>query len=163
MRRLLTVVLAAIALVLGLIAPASADSVTVQGQGNITKMSVNNGANKIVTKVEGLDEPCQAKSLWVTVSSKQTPQYRAEAGCYQGKWIKGLYLPKSGDWTSGGERVPCGGFALKCVTAGKLYKVVMPRSCVGKLPNKVRVAAEGIDFASAVPGSAGPTKLLARG
>jgi hypothetical protein len=162
MRRVLIVLFALTGLLLGLTGPASAESITVKGTGNITKMSVNNGDNKITVKVYGLDKPCEAKSLWVTVSSRETAKYRAEASCYQG-WHKGLYLYSSGDTTTGGKRVTCDGFVLKYVTDGKFYKIVMPRSCVGKLPNKIRVAAEGVDFDSAMPGFAGPTKLLARG
>ena len=162
MRRTLTVLLAMTGLLLGLTGPASAESVTVQGQGNITKMYVNNGDNKITVKVYGLDKPCMAKSLFVTVSSRQTAKYQAEAVCYQG-WHKGLWLYANGDTTTGGKKVTCDGFVFKYVTDGKFYKIVMPRSCVSKLPNKVRVAAEGVDFDSAIPGYAGPTRLLVRG
>jgi hypothetical protein len=163
MRRTLTVLLAMTGLLLGLTGPASAESVTVQGTGNITKMYVNNGDSKITVKVYGLKKPCEAQSLWVTVKSRETAQYRAEAGCYQGTWHKGLYLYANGDTTTGGTKKNCDGFVFKYVTDGKFYKVIMPRSCVGKLPNKVKVSSEGIDYGSATPGFAGPTKLLARG
>jgi hypothetical protein len=162
MRRALTVLLALTGLMLGLTGSASADSVTVKGTGNITKMYVNNDTGKITVKVYGLDKPCMAKSLWVTVSSRETAKYRAEAGCYGGTWAKGLYLYANGDTGSGGKKVTCAGFVFKYVTDGKFYKIVMPRTCVSKLPNKVKVTAEGVDYASAMPGYA-TTKLLPRG
>ena len=43
------------------------------------------------------------------------------------------------------------------------YKVVVPRKCMDEAPDKIKVRAEGDNYASPMPGEAGPTRALARG
>src|SRR4051812_48897221 len=111
MRRLLTVTTLVAAFVAALVAPASAESDTVNGSGDIKKMAAANKSSVVVAKVFGLDKPCEAQSLQVTISSKRAATWKAEAGCYQGTWLTGLYKSASGDDTDSKE-VNCPGFTM---------------------------------------------------
>jgi hypothetical protein len=162
MRRLATVVASIAALVAATAGPAAAQSVTVDGSGDITKMFASNGDKAAVAKVYGLDKPCDAQYLNVKVSSKREGYYQAEAGCYGTQWLKGLYYHSSAD-DQGPSKVSCDGFRFTYNADSHFYKVKMPRSCLDHAPNRVRFASEGHDYASAMPGEAGPTKLLDRG
>src|SRR3954468_6919951 len=97
MRRLLTVTTIVAAFVVALVAPASAESDTVNGTGDIKKMAAANKSSVVVAKVFGLDKPCEAQSLNVKISSRRDAIWNAEAGCYQGTWATGLYKSASSD------------------------------------------------------------------
>jgi hypothetical protein len=84
--------LAAAFLVLMLVVPAaSADSVTVNGSGDIDKMSVNNGKKALTVKLYGFDPPCEAHYFKIVVFWGGKPAYQASGGCYPGaQWITSL-------------------------------------------------------------------------
>src|SRR4051812_48631333 len=155
MRRLLTVTTIVAALVAAFVTSASAESDTVKGAGDIKKMAAANKPSVVVAKVFGLDKPCDAQSLTVKISSRRDATWSAEAGCYQGTWITGLYKSASGDG-SDAQEVDCPGFRMTYTARHHRYRVVVPRSCIKAAPDKVRVYAEGRNYTgSAVPGAAG--------
>ena len=162
MRRALSVLAGVTALLVGFAGQASAESATVSGTGDITKLVAKNGASTAVAKVFGLSKPCEAQYLHLTISSKRAGQYRAEGSCIQGSWYKGLYYHASAD-DQNPKKVTCGGFKFTYNADHHFYKVVMPRSCLSHAPNRIRMSAEGMDYGSGSGGSAGPTKLLDRG
>ena len=62
------------------------------------------------------------------------------------------------------KRVSCGGFRLKYDAGETAWRATIPRSCIPKAPDRIRVESEGVNYAgSAIPGQAGPTRLLRRG
>jgi hypothetical protein len=163
MRRLLTVVATLTALLAAFASPASAESATVSGTGDIKKMAAANKSTSVVAKVFGLAKPCEAQYLDVTISSRRDAKWKASAGCYQTTWAKGLYKSAAGDFTDS-KKVDCPDFKLTYDAANHFYRVVVPRSCIKAAPDRVRLYAEGRNYAgSASPGTAGPTKLLDRG
>jgi hypothetical protein len=153
--------LAAVALLLGLAAPANADSQKVDGTGgDLTKLFVNNGSSAVVAKVYGSNIECGV-SRWVKIVMRDGDgtKYTAMGGCYPGDPASG------GGWHKSLERgsslVTCGGFKLKYITTGGFWRFEVPRSCLNKLANRIKVEAELV--ATAMPGSAGPTRFLSRG
>jgi hypothetical protein len=159
MRRTLLVVVSAVALVLGLAGPAAAESVTVAGApgGYITKMTVNNAQSALTTKVYGLGNKCVARFLRVDIRYGQGQKYHVEAGCTTtGKWFQYLFFKQS--------QVRCPKFGLTYAAATSAWKVFIPRSCLTRAPDRLRVYAEGANASgTAFPGVAGPTKVLRRG
>jgi len=136
--------------------PAFAESVTVQGTGAITKMSVNNAQDSLIVKVYGLNAPCRdAQNLNVTVKWGTTADYVADAICgfRSGNWEYGLFY-------SGEGKVNCPDFRMTYNSTGKFHRVFFPRSCIDRAANRVKVRAEGGDSKF---GEAGPTPLLRRG
>jgi hypothetical protein len=153
-------VLAALAFLIGLAGPADAESQTVAGSGgDLTELFVSNGSNAVVAKVEGSDIECGV-STWVQIVMRDGDgtKYRAMGGCYPGDPASG------GGWHKSLERgntlVKCG-FTLKYNTTGGFWRFEVPRTCLNKLANRIKVSAEVV--ATASPGAAGPTKWLARG
>ena len=162
MPRAAAVLLAATVTLALFAASAAAQSQTVRGTGNITKLVADNGRSAVTVKLFGLAKACEAKQLDASIFwGKQ--DYKVEGVCIQGKWFAGLYYNSDRSSGSGGKKVNCRGFSLKYTAASKSWKAVVPRSCMSKAPSRVRVQAEGVDFTSAMPGEAGPTKLLRRG
>jgi hypothetical protein len=156
--------LVAAAMLLALVPFAIADSQTVQGTGAIKKMSVNNGDNKVVVKLKGMDPPCEAHYFRAIIFWGKKKAYQADAGCYQGEWIPSLYYqPNRNSGGQGDEAVKCGKFKVAYDKDKGTYKIVVPRKCMDEAPDKIKVRAEGDNYASPVPGEAGPTKALARG
>lgn len=143
-------------LVLTLISPAFAETVTVDGTGAISKMFVNNGQEALTVKVFGLNAPCDdAQNLNVTVKWGTSASYTADAICgfRSGEWEYGLFHSGSGE-------VDCPDFRMSYNSKGKFHRVFIPRSCIDRAENKVKVRAEGGDSEF---GKAGPTPLLRRG
>lgn len=160
-RRLLGVLLAAIALVFSLAGPATAQSQSVQGTGgDLQKMSVFNNTNAVVAKVFGSNIECGV-SRWVDIQMRDRDgtKYTAMGGCYPGDPASG------GGWHKSLERgstlVKCG-FTLKYNTAGGFWRFEIPRTCLTKLGNQIKVV-KGEVVATASPGEAGPTGWLSRG
>jgi hypothetical protein len=156
----LGLLLSALALLVGLAGPASADSTTVVGTGAIQKLSVNNGSKAVVAKVYGPNIECGV-SRWVKIHMRDSDgtNYEAMGGCYPGDpasvggWHKSLSL--------GSKLVSCG-FALKYNSTGGFWGFKVPRSCLGKLANRIKVTNVEL-VAGALPGGAGPTRWLSRG
>ena len=153
-------VLAGLALLLGLAGPASAEAQTVAGsRGDLTELFVSNGSNAVVAKVQGSNIECGA-SMWVQIVMRDGDgtKYTAMGACYPGDPASG------GGWHKSLERgntlVKCG-FTLKYNTTGGFWRFEVPRTCLNKLANRIKVTAEVV--ATASPGAAGPTKWLSRG
>lgn len=162
MRKVVTLMGAVASLVLATAGPADAESVTVPGEppGDITSMFVNNAQRKLTVKIYGLSAPCEAKQLHASVTWRGSGgEYRASGACVVGTtWSTELvYFPAEG----GDEVVDCPTFSL--TYQGGAYTISIPRSCLVEAPGRMRVLGEGVDYGSAIPGLAGPTKLLARG
>ena len=143
---------------------ALAESQTVQGTGVIKKMSVNNGEKKVVVKLKGMAKPCKAHYFRALIFWGKKKAYQADAGCYQGQWIPSLYYyANRNDGSSLGDAVKCGKFDVAYDKDYGGYQITVPRKCLDLAPDKIKVRAEGDNYASPVPGEAGPTKALARG
>jgi hypothetical protein len=152
---------------LALLAPSAfGESQTVSGKGDLRKMTAANGQDSVKVKLVGLRGPCDAKQFTIDIFWGTKPTYQVQAACTAGTtWTRGLYY--DGDRRDGGwaeKRVSCGGFRLKYDAPEKAWRAVVPRSCIPKAPDRIRVESEGINYAgSAIPGEAGPTRLLRRG
>ena len=155
--------LVAALLLLAVVPFAIAESQTVQGTGDIKKMSVNNGEKAVVVKLKGMDKPCEAHYFKVLIFWGKKKAYQADAGCYGADWISSLYYYPNRNNTSNGDPVECEKFKVAYDKDKGLYRVVVPRKCLDLAPDKIRVRAEGTNYSSAMPGEAGPTKALARG
>ena len=142
---------------------ANAESQTLDGSGDITKMKVVNGANALTVTVFGLGPRCGgAQYLHVSVFNRNDRLlYEAEGDCISAQWGTGLY------YTSTGVRedlqaVDCANFAFTRNSTSGAYQVKMPRSCLDNAPDRVKVASEGANYGTMTGGSAGPTKVLNR-
>lgn len=156
--------LAALLLALVAVPYALAESQTVQGQGDIKKISAKNGDRAITVKVHGLANPCEAHFLNVEIFWGKKKAYRAEAGCYGTEWITSLYYYSNRNAGAGGDPVGCEKFKMAYNADRGFYRVFLPRKCLGLAKDKIRVKAEGRNYAgSPMPGEAGPTRALARG
>ncbi len=156
--------LAGAALVLLLVVPAaSADSVTVRGTGDIDKLSVNNGDKALTAKLYGFAAPCDAHYFKIVVFWGSKPAYQASGGCYPGgQWITSLeYFPNRNGQDS--QPVKCAKFKLAYNTKGKHYRLSLPRGCMSKAPDRVKVRSDGDNYGSTTGGEVGPTKGLGRG
>jgi hypothetical protein len=155
--------LVAALLPLALVPFAMAESDTVQGTGVIKKMSVDNAQKAVTVKLKGLAGPCDAHYFRVLIFWGKKKTYQADAGCYQGKWIPSLYYYPNRNNTSNGDPVGCEKFKVAYNKDKGLWRVFVPRKCLDLAPDKIKVRAEGDNYASPMPGEAGPTKALARG
>ena len=165
MRRARLMPLAAIACLLLLAASAFAASQTVRGQGDLKKMVADNGSKTLTVKLFGFKGPCQAKQFDITIMWATKPAYDVQAACTAGTtWNRALYYAADRSQGFGTKKVSCRGFKLTYASAGSVWTAVIPRTCISKAANRIRVKAEGINYSgSAMPGIAGPTRLLARG
>jgi hypothetical protein len=153
-RRTVALAVAVVALLLCTTVPAHAASTTVKGVSDITKMSVDNASSTIVVKVYGPGGKCAIRWVSAEIKSKNGATYKAMGACYPGAvWAAGL--------EKGTKTVTCGGFKLAYKPAGGFWKFTIPRSCVPKMADKIKVNAELPQ--SAMPGTAALTKWLARG
>lgn len=153
-RRTLALAVAVVALLLCPTVPAQAASTTVTGVSDITKMSVDNASSKIVVKIYGPGGKCAIRWVSAEIKSKSGATYKAMGACYPGGvWMAGL--------EKGTQTVTCGDFKLAYKAAGGFWKVTIPRFCVPKMADKIKVNAELPR--SAMPGTAALTKWLARG
>jgi len=160
------VTIAAVTCLAALTAAASAyaASQTVKGQGDIKKMTASNGSSAVTTKLVGLKGPCKAKQFHTELQWGSKSAYRAHAECTAGTtWSKGLeYVADRSDFSTNPKPVRCRG--LKITFSGGVWTTVVPRSCISKAPARIRVLAEGNNYGgSAIPGMAGPTRLLSKG
>ena len=149
-------------LVIATMAPATAETATVNGTDGI-EMFVNNGPAAVTVKVWGLGAPCshnyfiQIELRWGTAGEK----YQVDSNCYGGTWNKGFFfIPIPGE---GGDEVKCADFRFTYNRDGRFYKAFMPRSCLSEAPNRIRGYTQGRRISSTTGGEAGPTRLLNRG
>lgn len=159
MRRTLGVLFCSMGLVVSLAQPAAAEAVTVAGApgGYITKMTANNGRAALTTKIYGLGKKCDARILRLDIRYGTGQKYHVEAGCNTAKkWFQYLFYKQS--------QPKCADFSMTYQTAGRYWRIFIPRSCLKRAPDRIRVYAEGWNFSGNLfPGIAGPTRLLKRG
>jgi hypothetical protein len=144
---------------------ANAGSQAVKGKGDITRMTVDNGANAVTAQVFGFGRPCSgARDFSVYVQNRSNKiLYVAQGVCTAGvQWNTTLYYTATGD-IQDEKRVACRKFTFKRNNTTGAYRIVIPRTCLGKAPGRVKVRAEGVNYGSVTGGTAGPTKLLTRG
>ena len=147
---------------------ATGESQTVRGKGDLKKMVATNAQGAVKVKLFGFRGPCEAKQFTIDVFWGSKPRYQVQAACTAGTtWTRGLYYDADRTDDQGAlatKPVRCPGFRLRYVTSDKSWRAVLPRDCLSKAPNRVRVKSEGVNYAgSAIPGEAGPTRLLRRG
>ncbi len=162
MRRICAILLASIFAMGG--GMANAETQTVDGNGDITKMVASNGTNAVTAKVFGLARPCGgAQYLHVSLTNRNGRLlYMAEGSCIQAQWFTGLYYTATGV-PEDLRKVRCPNFSFTRSRTTGAYRIEMPRGCLDNAPNRVKVKAEGANYGSMTGGAAGPTKLLARG
>ena len=147
---------------------AVGESQTVQGKGDLKKMTANNAQDAVKVKLFGFGGPCSAKQFTIDVFWETKPTYQVQAACTAGTtWTRGLYYDadRTDDHGALAEKsVKCDGFRLKYNATEKYWLAVLPRECLSKAPDRVRVKSEGVNYAgSPIPGEAGPTGRLRRG
>ena len=166
MGRTVSVSLLALVLALGLAVPAVAESETVKGTGDVKKLFANNAKKAVVAKVFGIGQPCEvAKQLYIEIRWGKKQAYQVQSGCYGGTtWGKGLYFLSDRSDPNTAKKVKCADFKLTFNSDKVFHKAFVPRKCMGKAPNRVKLKTEGVNYAgSATGGQAGPTSLLDRG
>ena len=143
---------------------ASAASQTVQGTGDIDKMVVKNARTALKVNLFGFDPPCEAKYMKVTITWGTKAAYEIDNGCYPGgSWQKSLVYVADRANPEGGEILDCPGFRFGYSESTGAYRARVPRSCMPKARNRLKVRSYGNNFTSAMPGEAGPTRSLRRG
>ena len=166
MRRALTMAAATAGLLLASTTSASAETVTVNGTGEITSVTVNNASGAVKAKVKGIGKPCDvAQYLHLTVKSRRTGAYRIEGSCIQGSWYTGLYYDPSGTFDGSGDigKVNCSDWFLKYDSDMHLFRARVSRDCLRHSPDRVKVLTEGANYGSTTPGGSAKTGLLNRG
>lgn len=149
--------------VLAVFAPgASAATTSVKGSGNISKLTLDNAQRAVKVTLAGLGDACEARNWRVELSWGKPNAYAVEAGCYPGgTWrVSLVYLTDRQDRNTS-KLKDCA--KLKATYGDGKWRVTVPRKCIGKAADRLRAAAEGVDYSSAIPGEAGPTKRVARG
>ena len=154
MRKILTAALLAVAMSVSLTGTAHADSANVAGSGDIQRLVATNGADTVVVKIFGPGGKCDIRYVAATLRGTDGVTYNASGGCYPGgQWILGL--------SKGSTAVPCGSDKLTYNAAAGFWRFAVPRSCLRKLTNRIKVSGE-LTY-SAMPGAAGPTRWVRRG
>jgi hypothetical protein len=155
MRRSIAVLALTMGMIAGLFGPAQADSTTVQGTSVIDKMFVNNGTSAVVVKVFGPGGKANVRWVNIRLRGYDGVTYVAQGAWYGETWAKSI--------SRGQSSVACGGFTLTYNSTYHFWRFYIPRTCLGRLTNRIKVRAELITPASAIPGAAGPTIWLSRG
>ncbi len=147
---------------------AAGESQTVKGKGDLKKMVANNAQSAVKVDLFGFRGPCDAKQFTIDVFWGTKPRYQVQAACTAGTtWTRGLYYDADRTDDQGAlaeKRVQCPGFKLNYDSAKKHWRAVLPRECLPRAADRIRVKAEGVNYAgSPIPGEAGPTRRLDRG
>ena len=160
MRRALLGMTMAVALVVGLGLPAAAETDTVQGRydgGPIDKLWASNSGSTIVTKVYGDGGRNKVTTVTTTVARRSDgKEYRISAFWYFDQWSKRV------SWEADAPQT-CDGLVVRWNRDGHYWKFVIPRACVPKLTDTVKVKAEMASRISNVPGATPFTDWLSRG
>lgn len=165
MRRICSVLVLALVSALSFAGSASAASQTVQGSGDIDKMVVNNARTALKVNLFGFGPPCGwAHYMKVVLDWGTKAGYQIDNGCYPGAtWVKGLaYLPDRSKPESA-KIVTCPKLRFGYSAATKSHRAYVPRTCIPKAGNRVRVRSSGDNYGSMTGGKAGPTRRLRRG
>ncbi len=156
MRRVIAVWTMVLGLLLVSLGIAGAESTTVDGTSDITRMYASNGQSSVLVKVYGTGGKDEIRWVNVTMKGKDGVRYKAQGANYPGgEWATSL--------EKGQKAVDCPGLRVAWKADGGFWRFLVPRSCLTKLTQKIRVSAVLVSNASAVPGEAGPTRWLARG
>jgi hypothetical protein len=143
---------------------ASAASQTVQGSGDIDKMVVKNAASALKVNLFGFGPPCEAHYIKVVLDWGTKAAYQVDNGCYPGAtWQKSLSYVADRSKPEGAKIVSCPALRFRYSEADKSYRIYVPRTCIPKARNRVRVRSSGDNYGSTTGGEAGPTRLLRRG
>ena len=152
---LLTTLVTCLGLVLGA-APAQAAKTSVTGTNAYEKLLVDNKQRKLVLTMWAPGGPCEIKYLAAKLRDKDGTKYTVSGGCYPGAtWAASL--------SRGKKLVDCGGLKLAWNADKGFWRAVVPRSCLKKLDDRVKVTESYVDDYSPSPGYAGPTKYVGRG
>ncbi len=143
---------------------ANAETQTVNGTGDITRMTASNGTNAVTTKVFGLGRPCGgAQYLHVQVLNRTGRLlYEGEGSCISAEWHTGLFYTSTGA-PEDATQVRCPRFSLARNAQTGAFRVEMPRGCLDHAPHRIKVKVEGANYGTMTGGTAGPTRLLTRG
>jgi len=164
MRKLCCVTAIATAAVILPATSAGAASQTVQGTGDIEKMVAKNGDSALKVSLVGLGAPCDAKYMKVTIDWGTKAGYAIDNGCYSGgTWAHSLVYLADRSNAEGGKLIECPKLRFSWDEDAEAHRAKVPRSCIPKAGDKLRVRAEGVNFTSVTGGEAGPTKRLRRG
>ena len=123
---------------------ASAASQTVQGSGDIDKMTVNNAGSALKVNLFGFGPPCEAHYMKVVVDWGMKAGYQLENGCYPGATGP---RPSRTCPTGRSRRArrsspaPRSGSSFSA-TAGS-HRAVVPRSCIPRPATGSRCAPPG--------------------
>ncbi len=164
MRRICSALALMLVSVLALAGSASAASQTVRGTGDIEKMVVNNATSAVKVNLFGFAPPCDAHYMRVTLEWGTKAGYEIDNGCYPGgTWAKSLvYLPDRSK-PEGGKLLDCPKLRFSHSSTDGSHRAYVPRSCIPKAANRVKVRSSGDNYGSTTGGEAGPTRSLRRG
>lgn len=127
-------------------------------------MAVNNAASALKVNLFGLKPPCEAQYMKVTLSWGTKAGYAIDQGCYPGAtWAKSLVYMSNRAKPEGGKIVKCAKLRFKYSKADKAYRASVPRSCIPKAGDRLKVRSSGNNYGSMTGGEAGPTRSLRRG
>ena len=150
--------------VLSLAGSASAASQTVQGSGDIEKMVVNNAKTALKANLFGFGPPCDAHYMKVVLDWGTKAGYEISNGCYPGAtWASALAYQPDRSKPEDAKIVSCPKLRFSYSEADKSYRAHVPRSCIPKAGNRVKVSGSGNNYGSMTGGEAGPTRSLRRG
>lgn len=152
-RRMATTTVAVLMALGGALVPAGqawADSATVQGTSDtgeptdIDKMVVNNREDSVLLKVHGTGGKDAVR--WVTANLKDGDgtKYEAMGGWYGADWAVSL--------SRGNTLVDCDAMVFKYVADPGYWKIVVPRSCLKRLSDRIKARSEIVSYENASPG-----------
>jgi hypothetical protein len=166
MRRVATVVLITAALGVAPVAAAFAESQTVDGVSDISRMTVNNDVHAVKIKLVGPGAPCDgAHYIHSYVRSAQDDEYMVDAGCYPGsEWGVSLQYSSDGNWNTHSRGIDCAGLDVGYNDVHEFWRIAIPRTCLHHSPDRIRVQSRAQNYANAsgVEGKA-TSRLLHRG
>lgn len=161
-RRMRTAV--AVLVVLGTLLPAAtawADSVTVQGTSeggeptDVEKMVVNNRQSSVLLKIHGTGGKAVVRWVAADLKDRDGTKYRAMAAWYGAEWVVSL--------ERGASLIECDAMVFKYVADPGFWKVVVPRSCLDRLANRIKAKSEISSTVHASPGYTPWSRWVARG
>lgn len=141
--------------------PAWADSVTVQGTSDldeltdVKKMMVNNRQGSVLVKIHGTGGKDLVRWVAADLKDGDGTKYRATAAWHGAEWIVSL--------GRGPRLVNCDAMVFKYVADPGFWKVIVPRSCLGRLANRIKAKSEISSTVYASPGYTPWSPWVARG
>lgn len=140
--RTAAVSVAALAAAGAMVAPANADTKTINDGGkHLTTVSVTNGSRYVTVKADaGTYQPGSAFTFWLDTDAKNAgPENKLAVVANS----EGMPLQRVGSFTSKGSTVNCNGMSVYAdAFTSKTVKIKIPRSCL-KSPKQVRASVRG--------------------